>query len=403
MNAPKLRFPGFEGEWVEKRLCEVAQNGSYGMNAAAVEFDGRHKYLRITDIDEGSRIFSPNPLSSPDGNIEEKFKLKKGDLLFARTGASVGKSYLYNEFDGDLYFAGFLIKFHIDKANPYFVYLNTLTINYTDWVRLMSMRSGQPGINAQEYSSFRFSLPTLPEQEKIAEFLSSVDNVIQLLTKKKTLLENYKKGIMQKIFSQEIRFKDDDGNDFPEWEEKRLGEVADKIGTKNNQIAISRVFTNSATKGLVNQQEYFDKNIANPKNLSGYYIVHKDDFVYNPRISSSAPVGPISRNHNGSGLVSPLYWVFRFKKGNLDFFEKYFQSILWHDYMKSIANYGARSDRMNITIEGFYGMPIILPSLPEQQKIADFLSGIDRSIEIVNSQIEKAKEYKKGLLQQMFV
>ena len=123
---PKLRFSGFDGEWEEKSLFDISEDVSYGMNAAAKKFDGIHKYIRITDIDSDSRKFSPNPVTSPEGSIDEKFKLKVNDIVFTRTGASVGKSYLYNVSDGALYYAGFLIKFSITNADSYFVFCHTL-------------------------------------------------------------------------------------------------------------------------------------------------------------------------------------------------------------------------------------------------------------------------------------
>ena len=208
---------------------------------------------------------------------------------------------------------------------------------------------------------------------------------------------------MQKIFSQEIRFKDDDGKEFAEWEEKKLGEVAKKINAKNTKDEIDYVLTNSATQGIVSQREYFNKDIANQNNLASYYIVEIDDFVYNPRISVSAPVGPIKRNHLRKGVMSPLYTIFRFNQGNNKYFEYLFETTLWHKYMNSVANFGARFDRMNITNEDFLKMPLPFPCLAEQQKIANFLTAIDHKTEQVNTQLDKTKAFKKGLLQKMFV
>lgn len=116
----------------------------YGMNSAAVGFDGIHKYIRITDIDENARMFRPNPLTSPNGIIDIRYKLSEGDIVFARTGASVGKSYIYNRNDGELYFAGFLIKFSVISGDPYFIFCQTLQESYNKWVQVMSTRSGQP-------------------------------------------------------------------------------------------------------------------------------------------------------------------------------------------------------------------------------------------------------------------
>ena len=188
-----------------------------------------------------------------------------------------------------------------------------------------------------------------------------------------------------------------------EWEGKALEDISERQIKKNKSNQYSDVFTNSATQGVVRQNEYFDKDIANQENLDGYYIIHKDDFVYNPRISVNAPVGPIKRNHIGTGVMSPLYTVFRFRNVNLDFIELYFETTIWHKYMKSIANYGARHDRMNITNDDLLNMPIMIPSGEEQQKIASFLTSIDKKIELVNIQLEKTKAWKKGLLQKMFV
>ncbi|WP_203532555.1 restriction endonuclease subunit S [Draconibacterium halophilum] len=207
---------------------------------------------------------------------------------------------------------------------------------------------------------------------------------------------------MQKIFSQEIRFKDN-GKEFPKWEKKKLGGIAEKINNKNTVNQINFVLTNSAIDGIVSQRDYFEKDIANQNNLIGYYIVEKDDFVYNPRISNAAPVGPIKRNKLQLGIVSPLYTIFRFNEGNLDFYEYYFETTNWHDYMNSVANFGARFDRMNITNSDFLKMPIIYPCLEEQTKIANYLSAIDKKINQCQQQIEQTTQWKKGLLQKMFV
>jgi len=187
-----------------------------------------------------------------------------------------------------------------------------------------------------------------------------------------------------------------------EWERKILKDIAKNITAKNKDTTIKNVFTNSAIKGIVNQRDFFDKDIANQNNLSGYYIVDYNDFIYNPRISSFAPVGPIRRNHIGKGIMSPLYTIFKIFEGNLDFFEIYFSTSKWHAYMDTIANYGARADRMNIKNDDFYSMPVPLPSVSEQAKIASFLTSIDRKIEMLEKQLELQERYKKGMMQKLF-
>jgi type I restriction enzyme, S subunit len=203
-----------------------------------------------------------------------------------------------------------------------------------------------------------------------------------------------------------LRFKQDSGQSYQDWQTHPLGEIADKRFQKNLNNNIKKVFTNSANYGIVNQLNYFDKDIANHNNLDNYYIIHNNDFIYNPRISIFAPVGPLKRNHNnGLGLVSPLYTVFFFKNEiiNLDFIENYFNTPKWHNYLKSVANYGVRSDRMNITNKDFFNIPIPLPSsIEEQTKIGNFLKSVDDKITLQNKSIEKLKRYKTALMQQLF-
>ncbi|HFD32313.1 MAG TPA: restriction endonuclease subunit S [Gammaproteobacteria bacterium] len=254
-----------------------------------------------------------------------------------------------------------------------------------------------------DLKTLMINLPLLPEQQKIATFLSAVDKKLRYLRHKQALLETYKRGAMQKIFLQEFRFKQDNGTDFPDWEERLLGDVSERQIQKNANSLIKRVLTNSATKGILDQQDYFDKDIANLNNLMGYYIVSKGDYVYNPRISVHAPVGPINKNKVGDGVMSPLYSVFRFNNANDLFYEQYFKTTAWHKYMKSIANYGARHDRMNITTVDFMAIPLPCPCEEEQQKITEFLSTLDKKLEAVQSQISQTEKFKKGLLQKMFV
>ena len=200
----KLRFKDENGnnypEWEEKKLGDISSNIMYGLNSSAIDFDGENKYIRITDINEKNGKFSPNPLTSPDGKFDDNFLVKENDILFARTGASVGKTYHYDKKDGKLYFAGFLIRFNIEKANSKFIYYNTLRNNYKKWVVLTSMRTGQPGINAEEYKNYKVKLPCLEEQKKIADFLSAIDNKIENISDNLESLKLFKKSLLQKMF-----------------------------------------------------------------------------------------------------------------------------------------------------------------------------------------------------------
>ena len=169
--------------WEQRKLGEVCNSFEYGLNAAAKEFDGINKYIRITDIDDDSRVFLDSDLTSPDCDLSstEKYKLQDGDIVFARTGASVGKTFIYKVSDGLVYYAGFLIRAKINaNSYPDFVFYNTLTKEYEKFIRITSQRSGQPGVNAQEYSSFEFSLPSYEEQKRIGRFFRNLDHLITL-------------------------------------------------------------------------------------------------------------------------------------------------------------------------------------------------------------------------------
>ncbi len=200
----EVRFKADDGnefpDWEEKKLGEVCAPLTYGMNAAAVKYDGENKYIRITDIDDESHLYKNDELVSPDGELDDKYLVSENDILLARTGASVGKSYLYDKKDGKLYYAGFLIKAHVKSENSKFIYYQTLTDRYARWVQVTSMRSGQPGINANEYSEFMVYVPCLAEQQKIADSLSSLDEVIEKQKATLAVWEKLKKGLLQQMF-----------------------------------------------------------------------------------------------------------------------------------------------------------------------------------------------------------
>ena len=192
--------------WKRMALKEVCKKISYGINAPAGEYNGCWKYIRITDIDEKTHKFNQHsPVSANidhDQKLLTKYKVQTGDVLFARTGASVGKSYHYDPIDGNLVFAGFLIRCSLDlnKCNSYFVYLQTLTKRYSNWVKENSMRSGQPGLNSEQYGNFELVLPSLGEQDKIASFFKIFDKKISNLSFQLDVLKKQKQAFMREMF-----------------------------------------------------------------------------------------------------------------------------------------------------------------------------------------------------------
>ena len=196
LNVPNLRFKEFQGEWEKTKFGDIATGFDYGMNAAAKNYDGLNKYIRITDIDEASSTYTDKDIVSPDGVLTDNYLVNNRDILLARTGASTGKSYLYKKSDGKLYYAGFLIRANVTTHDPYFVFSQLHTHRYWRWVSIMSARSGQPGINSQEYSSFPIYTTSIEEESKIAKLLSLLDERIATQNK---IIEELKRLTRSKL------------------------------------------------------------------------------------------------------------------------------------------------------------------------------------------------------------
>ncbi len=205
-----------------------------------------------------------------------------------------------------------------------------------------------------------------------------------------------KKTLMPKLRFPEFRV-------HGKWKFIPLKDLADRGKKKNRDGKIERVLTNSAEFGVVNQRDFFDKDIATQGKLESYLVVELGDYVYNPRISSTAPVGPISKNNIGTGVMSPLYTVFRFKNPENGFYQHYFKTTGWHTYMRQASSTGARHDRMTIGSDDFMAMPLpVAPSPAEQQKLTECLSSLDELMAAQARKVDAIKTHKKGLMQQLF-
>jgi len=300
-------------------LGDECDGFQYGLNSQAVEFDGVHGYLRITDIDNESSQFLNSGLTSP-ASFDEKHLVLEGDILFARTGASVGKSYLYSKQDGKLYFAGFLIRAHINKGtNSFFVYYQTKTKRFKEWVKQMSARSGQPGINSKEFASFSFFKPKREEQEKIASLLYAIDH--RTLVQRKIIedLELLSKAITDSVFSESICSTD--LGKYIVQRTERAGEKRFPVFSISNEI------------GFLPQKTQFSGRELASENVSRYKVVQKGDFAFNPaRIN----VGSISQYMGVAPvIISPMYIVFVPKKqGYSDLLNSYFKSSFFSNSMK---------------------------------------------------------------------
>ncbi|MCQ2074169.1 MAG: restriction endonuclease subunit S [Bacteroidaceae bacterium] len=397
---PKLRFPEFanDGEWEKVKLGEVVTFCNSKCNRSELRID---TYISTENIRQDF-LGIKRAVNLPQNGSFTKFRI--GDILVSNIRPYLKKIWQAN-FDGAASNDVLVFRTKNQNYDEYVAHLikSDAFVNYCmEGAKGVKMPRGDKS-TMLEYS---IPLPSLPEQQKIASLLTSLDEQISANTKKLEALKAHKKSLMQQLFpangekTPKLRFPE--FKNTGEWKVVKLGEIAKRITLKNKDKKSLPVLTNSASGGIVKQEDYFDREIVSKDNLINYYIVSDDDFVYNPRISTIAPVGPISRNKIGEGVMSPLYTVFRFVEGDVDFFEHYFKTNNWHQYLKDKANFGARFDRMNISTEDFMGLPIPFPPLTEQQKIASFLSSLDDIIQAQDNKIQKLETYKNGLMQQLF-
>ncbi len=407
-TAPSLRFRGFSEPWEEKKLGEICNSFDYGLNVAAKEYDGKNKYLRITDIDDTSREFSVTDLSSPDICLREvsKYLLSNGDIVFARTGASVGKTYIYKEKDGIVYFAGFLIRIKINQKNDSeFVFQNTLSANYEKYIHLASQRSGQPGVNAQEYGKYTFFVPLKREQQKIGSFLQNFDRLIALEQQKYDKLNTVKKSMLEKMFPQkgakvpEIRFK---GFSEP-WEEKKLGEIADIIG--------------GGTPSTMNS-DYWEGKIDwyTPAEIDNQIYVHSSQrkITKDGYANSSArllPVGTVLfTSRAGIGKTAILACEGCTNQGfqsivpHQDELDSYFIFSRTEELKRYGEIVGAGSTFVEVSGKQMAAMELMMPvRIEEQQAIGSYFQNLDHLIMSQGRKIEKLRNLKKACLEKMFV
>ena len=387
LNVPNLRFKEFQGEWEKTKFGDIATGFDYGMNAAAKNYDGVNKYIRITDIDEASSTYTDKDIVSPDGVLTDNYLVNNRDILLARTGASTGKSYLYKKSDGKLYYAGFLIRANVTTHDPYFVFSQLHTHRYWRWVSIMSARSGQPGINSQEYSSFPIYTTSIEEESKIAKLLSLLDERIATQNKIIEDLKKLKSAIIEIEYTPNTKTT------------SHIGNVIEQISKRNKNNAIQNVLSVSNRQGFIKQSDQFENRNVASEDTSNYKIVEKNDFAFNPaRIN----VGSIARLTTfEKGIVSPMYICFRTQENVApEYIDFFFESK--HFYCE-IQKRLEGSVRQCLSFEGLCNIPFSLPSLEMQQRIGKRLFILGQKIKTETDLLELLNKQKQYLLRQMFI
>ena len=413
-DAPAIRFKGFSDAWEQRKLSEMCGTFEYGLNAAAKEFDGKNKYIRITDIDDVSREFLLSDLSSPDICLDgmSKYLLSSGDVVFARTGASVGKTYIYRENDGIVYFAGFLIRAKVNQDNDAeFVFQSTLSPSYEKYIRITSQRSGQPGVNAQEYSVYDLFAPSKEEQQRIGHFLRGIDHLITLHQRKFEKLTNVKKSMLEKMFPQngssypEIRFK---GFTDP-WEQRKLASLCEKftdgdwIESKDqSDFGVRLVQT-----GNVGVAEYLDKP-NNKKWISEdtFDRLHCEEVLPGDILISRLPepagracIVPLL----GTKMITAVDCTIVRTAPDMSnkFLVQYLSSQAYFDDVNTCLAGGTRQRISRGNLANF-NVPIPVKK-SEQDAIGMFFGYLDNLITLHQRELEKLQNIKKSMLEKMFV
>lgn len=375
------------------RLEDLCHNeGDYGINAPATDFsDKLPTYLRITDIDDDGKFIIANKASVNNPN-SGSYHLKDGDIVFARTGATVGKTYLYNREDGDLVFAGFLIRFspNAQKIVPYYLKAYTNTSTYWKWVKITSQRSGQPGINATEYCSLQIPVPPLAEQRKIAEVLGVWDEAIEKQARLIEKLALRKRALMQRLLSAKLRLP---GFSEP-WKIHKLQELfTERNETNRTDLPLLSI---TGDRGVILQTESEKRDTSND-DKSKYKRIAKGDIGYNTMRMWQGR----SALSGLEGIVSPAYTIV---VPNTDV-DGYYMSVLFKQprliYDFWTHSQGLVGDTLNCKYRDFGQVHICCPPLAEQKAITEVLTAADREIELAKEKLERLRRQKRGLMQQL--
>lgn len=405
---PQVRITGFTKEWEEKLLNQhletsleknldetfgredvLSVSGDYGV-VNQIEFQGRSfagaSVANYGVVHTGDVVYTKSPLKeNPYGII--KTNTGKPGIVSTLYAVYRPTENTYSEF----------VQWYFENNDRLNHYLNPLVNKGAkNDMKVSSDNALLGNVIFPEYS----------EQEAISNNLSRLRTLILQHEIRMKKLQAFKSSMLEKMFPKDV-------TDMPEvrfagftdaWAKIELCQIAYKVIEKNTQNLIRETFTNSAEHGIISQRDFFDHDISNAEKIDGYYIVHDNDFVYNPRVSVTAPCGPINCNRLGrKGIMSPLYTVFRTHDVDPLYLEWYFKSPHWYSYMRFNGDSGARSDRFSIKNELFFKMPIPFPDTKEQRKIGKTLQEISDSIKLQQQELQKLQSLKKALLEKMFV
>ena len=370
---PRCFLGSFDFSWEQRKFSELVQIERGGSPRPIDDFitDAPNglNWVKIGDAPtQGNYITKTAEKIRPEG-LSKTREVHPGDLILSNS-MSFGKPYIMG-IDGCIHDGWLLIR------NTYGVFDLTFLCHLLGTPQMLSQyRSLAAGstvnnLNKELVGNTVVTIPSIAEQRVLGDYLEQLDNLITLHQRKCALLFSSFQALISMMFTTSTF----------SWEQRKLSEITDKVTEKNAGLQYVETFTNSAEFGIISQRDFFDHDIAKLGSLDGYYIVKNEDFVYNPRISTSAPVGPINRNKLGrTGVMSPLYTVFRPHDIDTTYLEYFFKCGYWHSFMNFNGDSGARSDRFSIRDNVFFQMPIPIPDIDEQRKIGELLTCLDNLI-----------------------
>jgi type I restriction enzyme S subunit len=401
IGMPQLRFLGFDNVWKEVVLNDVAEfRKGKGISKSDIIEDGNLECIRYGELYTTYNELIVNVVSKTNLPLKGLELSVFNDVIIPASG----------ETQLDIATASCVLKSGVALSGDLNIIRSSLNgiflsfyLNSKKKLEIAKLAQGSSVVHlySSQLKSLKLNVPTIPEQQKIASFLSGVDEKIQQLSRKKELLEQYKKGLMQQLFSGKLRFKDENGNDYADWEEKKLGEIAGKIGdglhgtpTYSEDSDIYFINGNNLTNGKIEISEKTKK--------VDYAISTKNDKGLNKNtilISLNGTIGNIAKYNNEKVMLGKSVGYYNFK-GNADF---YYHLLKTETVQNFFVSELTGSTIKNLSLKTLRETIVPLPCLAEQQKIANFASSIDIKIESTNQQINQTQSFKKGLLQQMFV
>ena len=389
-RVPALRFKGFTDDWEQRKLGDVLSKFDYGLNSSSSDYDGKNKYLRITDIDEQTHRFNLDNLTSPKVDLKNKdnYILHPGDIVFARTGASVGKTYKYREDDGRVYFAGFLIRGRINKNfDTSFIFDTTLLPKYSNFVKITSIRSGQPGINSDEYKKYVINIPTINEQKYISKLITNLEELITLQQRKLRQLKLLKNALLKRMFtakkSPTLRFRDFS----KDWKLHKLQDITDRLDNARVPVTASKRIAGSTPYYGANGIQDYVKGYTH----DGEFLLVAEDGANNindyPVICAKGKIWVNNHAH-----------VLQAKNKKIDIL-----FLMYELKFLNMKKYLVGGSRSKLNAETMMKLALKLPELDEEHNIGVLIKNMDVLITQYKYRIQKINKFKQFLLQNMFI